>query len=183
MNHALTILAQTNEAPGGLAALGLDVKYFLFQLASFVIVLLVLRKWVFPKLVATLEERRLTVEKSLEQAKEAEASLNKAEKQITALLHEAQERAEGITDTAHKKSLEMIEAAESKASKRAQHIVTEAQAQIAADLRQARESLKQETAQLVAYATEQIIKEKVDVVKNGELINTALARASQENRK
>lgn len=183
MNHAFLILAQTTEAPSGIAALGLDVKYFLFQLISFVIVLLVLRKWVFPKLVATLEERRQTVEKSLEQAKEAEASLNKAEKQITALIHEAQERAEGITDTAHKKSVEMIEAAETKANQRAQHIVTEAKAQMEADLRTARASLKQETAQLVAYATEKIIKEKVDAAKNGELINTALARAGQENRK
>lgn len=180
MNSALLILAQTSDAPSGIAALGLDVRYFLFQLLSFVIIFLVLRKWVFPPLVATLEERRKTIEQSLEQAKATEAALHKAEKQVAAILHEARSQAEDMRDAAHKEATKMVEAAEAKATQRAQHIVAEAKTQMAADLRTARESLKKETAQLVAAATEQIISEKIDPAKDAKLIERALSAAAKE---
>jgi F0F1-type ATP synthase membrane subunit b/b' len=46
------------SSSGGISSLGLNVKSFVFQLITFLIVLAILRRWVFPKLVATLEERR-----------------------------------------------------------------------------------------------------------------------------
>ena len=111
------------EQPSGIGALGLDVKYFLFQLIAFVIVLLVLRKWVFPRLVATLEERRQTVEQSLEHAKRTEEAMHKAEKQIAAMLHQARGQAEDVIGASHKQASSLIEAAEAKAAQRAEHIV------------------------------------------------------------
>lgn len=180
MNSTLFIFAQTPDAPSGIAALGLNVQYFLFQLISFVIVLLVLRRWVFPKLIATLEARRAAVEQSLEQAKEIEVSMHKAEKQIAAMLHEARSQAEDVVDAAHKEAAKMVEAAEAKATQRAQHIVAEAKTQMETELRAARESLKKETAQLVAAATGQIIQEKVDAAKDAALIARALQAASKE---
>lgn len=168
-------------APSGIGALGLNVKYFLFQLISFVIILLILRRWVFPKLVATLEDRRLAVEQSLNQAKETEAAMRKAEKQVAAILHEAQTQASDIVDSAKKEATKTIEAAEGKAIKQAEHIISEAKAQMNSELSKARVALKQETTKLVALATEQIVQEKVDSAKNSQLISKAIASAEKES--
>ena len=52
------------SSSSGISSLGVNLKSFIFQLITFLIVLLILRRWVFPKLVATLEERRKTLEEA-----------------------------------------------------------------------------------------------------------------------
>jgi F-type H+-transporting ATPase subunit b len=182
VNQLLTTLAHAESShaeAGGLAALGLDVKTFLFQLITFVLLLLILRKWAFPVLVKTLEDRRKAVEKSIDQAKQTEAALQNAEKQITQMLREARDQAEELVAAGHKEAAAMIEDAETKAAKRAEHIVRDAHTSMQNELSNARTALKQETAKLVAEATGVIIKEKVDARKNSELVTKAIAEVAK----
>lgn len=171
---------EATEAAGGIAALGLDWKAFLFQLISFVIVLLVLRKFVFGKLINTLEARQKAVDDSLKNAAETEEKLKNAEKTIAGMLSDARSESEALVAAGHKEAAQMVEAAESKAAKRAEHIVAEAKASMDVELGKAREALKKETALLVAAATEQIIGEKLDATKDAKLIDAALAKAAKE---
>ena len=69
------IAAETVEATGGLGSLGLNVKIFIAQLINFAIVVLVLWKWVYNPIVALLEKRQTTIEKSLKEAKEIEEKM------------------------------------------------------------------------------------------------------------
>jgi F-type H+-transporting ATPase subunit b len=183
-NMAASQAAETSheatEAAGGIAALGLDWKAFLFQLISFVIVLFILRKFVFGKLVATLEARQKAVDDSLKNAAETEEKLKSAEKTIAGMLSDARRESEELVAAGHKEAAQMVEAAESKAAKRAEHIVAEAKASMDVELGKAREALKKETALLVASATEQIIGEKLDATKDAKLIDAALAKAAKE---
>jgi F-type H+-transporting ATPase subunit b len=165
------------EASGGIAALGLNLQSFLFQLITFVIVLVVLRQFVFKKLVKTLDERRIAVESSLKHAEETEVKLKKSEETIAGLLADGRKQADDIVAAAHKEAVQMVEEAESKAVKRAEHIVAEAKSQMDVEVAKVRESLKTETAKLVAAATEQIIKEKLDPTKDAALIADALSQA------
>lgn len=167
------------EASGGLSALGLNVQAFLFQLITFVIVLLILRKFVFKKLVTTLEERRKAVEDSIENATKAETELKNVETKISALLKEAREEAETLVAAGQKEANQVIEAAEGKAKQKAEHIVKEAKAQMDVEVAKAQEALKAETARLVALATEQIIREKLDPTKDAALIKDAIQRAKE----
>lgn len=176
------VASETAAEAGGLSALGLDVKAFLFQLITFVLLLLVLRKWAFPVLVKTLEDRRKAVEKSIDQAKETEAAMKNAEKQIAQLLAEARDESAELVAAGHREATKMVEEAESKAAKRAEHIVKEAHAQMEHELNQARKALKQETAQLVAEATGLILKEKVDAKKNAELISKSLKSSEKDGK-
>ncbi len=169
---------QATEAAGGLSALGLDWKAFLFQLATFVIVLLILRKFVFGKLVATLDARQKAVDDSIKNAQATEAMLKDAEKTIAGMVADARKEADNLVVAGHKEAAQMVEAAESKAVKRAEHIVAEAKSQIDVELAKARESLKKETAKLVAAATEHIIREKLDLAKDAKLIDAALKERS-----
>lgn len=170
---------QATEAAGGIAALGLDWKAFLFQLISFVIVLLILRKFVFGKLVATLEARQKAVDDSLKNAAETEEKLKSAEKTIAGMLSDARKESEALVAAGHKEAAQMVEAAEAKAVKRAEHIVAEAKASMDVELSKARDALKKETMHLVAVATEQIIGEKLDATKDAKLIEAALSKAAK----
>lgn len=172
----LTLFA-TDANAGGLSALGLNVPSFLAQLATFVIVLLILRQFVFKKLVKTLEDRRVTVEKSITHAAEVETKLKKAQETIGEMLAEGRKQADDIIAAGHKEAAQMVEEAETKAAKRAEHIVAEAKSQMDVELAKARDTLKAETAQLVALATQHIIGEKLDAKKDEALIAKALAAA------
>lgn len=169
-----------SDSAGGLAALGLDWKAFLFQLITFVIVLLILRKFVFGKLVATLDARQKAVNDSINNARQTETKLKEAETTIASMMADARQEAETVIAASHKEAAQMIEAAEAKAAKRAEHIVAEAKNHLDVEIAKARESLKKETAQLVMAATEQVIREKLDAAKDGKLVDAAVKHAAKE---
>jgi len=178
--HVIPVISVVGEAQSSaLGALGLNVQSFLFQLITFALLLLILRKYAFPPIVKTLEERRKAVEQSIDQAKEAATRLETAEKQIEKMLVEARDEAQELVAAGHREAAKMVEEAEAKAATRAEHIVKEAHASMEHELNKARVALKHETAQLVAEATGLIIKEKVDAKKNAELISSALKSADK----
>lgn len=178
MNSVVTIFGQADQS-SSLGALGLNVQSFLFQLITFLLLLFILRKYAFPPLVKTLEERRKAVEQSIDQAKEAAAALEKAEQKIEGMLREARDQAEELVAAGHREAAKMVEEAEAKAAQRADHIVKEARATMDHELNKARDALKHETAQLVAEATGHIMREKVDAKKNSELITKALSAVAK----
>jgi F-type H+-transporting ATPase subunit b len=163
------------EPTGGIAALGLDAKAFVFQLLTFILVLLFLRKYVYGKLVDTLEARRTEVLGSLEAAKQATDDLEKAEAKIEKLLAEARQESADIVATAHKEAVALVEEAESKAQKKAEHIVHEAKAELDGEVLKARTVLQKEAKALVAEATEKIIGQKLTGPADEKLIEQALA--------
>jgi F-type H+-transporting ATPase subunit b len=162
------------ESAGGLSSLGLNVQSFIFQLITFVIVLWILRKYVYGRLVDTLEARREAVLESLAKADESAKQLEQAEQKVAELIKEARSEAENIVAVAHKEATKMVEDAEEKAGKRAEHIVESAETRLAHEVTEAREMLRKETAQLVAAATEKIIRQKLDPKTDGKLIEAAL---------
>lgn len=168
---AFTLFAET---AGGIGALGINLQGFLFQLVTFVLVLLILRKFVYHRLVSTLEERRMAVEKSLDQAKETATELEQTREKIVAMLKQAQAEANDIIATGQKEATTTIEAAETKARKTAEHIIDEAHTQLTAETEKARQQLKKETAQLVALATERVIGQKLDAQTDRQLIEQAI---------
>lgn len=174
--HVAEQATHAAESAGGLAALGINWQGFLFQLITFVIVFLILRQFVLKKVFVVLENRRKAVDDSLKHAAQTEQKLKSVEADITTMLGEARKQADDIIAASHKESASMVEAAEAKAVKRAEHIVFEARAQLTNDIAQARADLKVETAQLVAVATEKIIGEKLDAKKDATLIERALGK-------
>ena len=166
--------AHATESAGGLSALGLNWQSFLFQLITFVIVLLILRKFVFGKLVATLDSRQKAVEDSIKNAQETEEKLKNAETTIAGLIADARKEADDIIARSHKEATTMISEAEEKAKARAEQIIADARSQFENEVVKARQALKKDTIELVALATEKVVKEKLDARKDAELIKEAL---------
>ena len=174
MNSLTTFAA---EQAGGIAALGLNVQSFVFNFITFVCVLVILRKFVYGKLVDTLEARRKAVEDSLDQATAAAKELEEAEKKVSAMLDEARASANDIVTLAHKEASAMVEEAETKAAKKAEHLIANAESRLKQDIEAARSELRHEAANLVALATEKVLREKVDSKTDQALIATALEEA------
>lgn len=176
MNSLTTFAA---EQAGGLSALGLNVQSFVFQLITFVIVLLLLRKYVYGRLVETLEARRKAVEDSLDKATEAAKELEQTEKKVGQMLDEARTEAQDIVALAHKEATAMVEEAEVKAGKKAEHMIAQAESRLKQDIEVARTELRHEAAGLVALATEKVLRQKVDSKTDKDLIAAALKEAGK----
>jgi F-type H+-transporting ATPase subunit b len=176
----LYILAatETEAASSGLfEALGIDLRLLLLQGIAFLILVWFLGKFVYPPLMKAIDERQAAIEQGTKAAEEAQEKAASTEADVNKMFKEARAQADEIVQTAHKEAVGMIEAAESKAKKRADHIVSEAKAQLEQDVAAARAALKADTAELVALATERIVKEKVDAKRDASLIERALKEA------
>lgn len=162
------------QASGGLGALGINLQGFVFQLITFVLVLLLLHRYVYKRLVDTLETRRQAVVDSLDSAKEAAVALEKSNERAAELMKEARKEAADVLALAKKEAAQVAEDAEEKASKKAEHLIEQAEARIHSDITAARLSLQSELVGLVAAATEKVIEQKLDAKADTKLIKDAL---------
>lgn len=166
--------AQEPSGSGSISAFNLNLKSFLFQLVTFLLVLLVLRRWVLPKLVSTLEQRRETLEKSLTQAKETEEALARAEARAEEILARARSQADESLRSAKKTAEGIVADAETVAAKRSQLIIEEVQAQLLQEKANLRLELRDELAELVADTAEKIIRQKLNNTSDRSLIERTL---------
>lgn len=171
---ASTEAAHEAASPGLLQALGIDGKLLVEQAIAFLILVAVLGKFVYPALTKAIDARRDQIEAGQKEAKEAAEALEKAEAKVGDMLADARKEADEIIARSHKEAGVMVADAEEKAKTRAEQIVSDARAQLDTDIAKARQALKKDTIELVALATEKIVKEKLDVKKDASLINDAL---------
>lgn len=171
---AVTEPAHQESNPGLLSALGIDGTLLLLQSLAFLVLVFILGKFVYPHLIKAIEARRDTLEEGARSAKKAAEELERVEQKVAEILRTARSEANEIVARGQKEATNVIETAEEKAIKRAEHIVVEAKAQMTNELNVAREALKKDTAELVALATEKIIREKLDANKDARLIETTL---------
>lgn len=163
-----------DSSSSGISSLGINLKSFIFQLITFVIVLLILRRWIYPKLVATLEERRKTLEDSLVQARQTEEVLQKAEAKADELLQAARAQADAALADAGTRADEIIAKGETAASERAVRIIKDAEAHLAQERQQLHDQLREELADLVAVATEKVLQAKINEREDRSLIERSL---------
>lgn len=165
------------SGPNLLSALGIDGTLLLMQAGAFLVLLLLLAKFAYPPILKAIENRRATIEAGIEKAKKAEADLQGVEQKVTEIIRTARTEASDIIAQSKHEATSLVEAAEKRASKRAEHIVAEAHAQMTTEVESARTMLRKEAAQLVVAATEKVVKEKIDARKDAALIETSLKKA------
>ncbi len=170
--------AEAERTASGIGALGINLQGFLFQLITFVLVLLLLKKFAYKRLVDTLESRRQAVIESLDNAKEAADALEKTNEKTAELMKQAKSEAGDIVALAQKEAAKSIEEAETKASKKADHLLEQAKSRIDSEVADARHELRGEIVELVAAATEKILQQKMDAKTDAALIKKALEEAA-----
>jgi F-type H+-transporting ATPase subunit b len=176
----IQLIPQFAESSGGISSLGVNLKGFLFQLITFLIVLMILRRYVFPKLIDTLEARRKALEDSLTQARATEEALAKAEEKATDLLNDARKQADSAIADAHKTAEEIISKAEGEGSDRAARIVRDAEDHLEQERQRLHDTLRTELADLVVQATEKVISHKLDAKSDADLIDKSIKELARD---
>ena len=175
----LTTLAATEEAVQEdiFTALGIDWRLLILQIVAFLILVWLLGKFVYPLLMKSVDERQKNIEEAAQAAKKAQESAAESEAETAELLAQARKEAAEIVSTAKVEATEMLSSSEEKARTTAEKIVADAHAQISKDIDKARRELHDETLDLIALATEKIVRKKLDKKSDEALITDALKEA------
>ena len=115
----------------------------------------------------------------MEQAKQTEETLAKAEAKAEEVVTKARSQADEALAEAKKTAASYITASEANAAERAALIIKDAQASLNEEREKLRQELRKELAILVADATEKVIDERLDINKDMSLIERALRGISR----
>lgn len=174
MSELISQFAAAESSGGGIGALGINVQGFIFQLITFVLVLLILRKYVFPKVVETMEKRREALEQSLVDARKTQEALAKAEEDVAKLLQEARAQADQALADAGTQAKEVIAKAEAAAEVQAARVLKEAREQIEQERRKLHDELKGELTDLVVATTSKVLRTKITSKEDTKLIENSI---------
>jgi F-type H+-transporting ATPase subunit b len=178
----MDILRQFAESSGApdeslVGMLGIDWKMLVFQIVAFLVMLLLLSKFVYPWLIKSVDERQKKIEIGAKAAAEAQDKALEAEKRISKLMSEARIEANEIVAAAKAEATETLNETEEKSRQLADRIATSAQKQIDKDVLAAKNALRGEMVELVALATEKVAGKVVSNKVNNELITDAVKDA------
>lgn len=158
MLNAITQFAQTASTDGDvLASLGIDWKLLVLQAIAFLVLVAVLAKFVYPIFLRILDERDEAARESAEAAEAAKNQAEKAQSEVDKLLTAARKDARDIVATAKDEASATVEAAEKRAAAKSEKLIADAREQLDKDIVAARKILHNDTIELVAQATEQVV--------------------------
>lgn|GEM_PF-2902786 len=135
-----------------LDGLGIDFTLLILQGIAFLLMVVVLAKYVYPVFMRIIDEREAKIEESTKAADEAKQTAEKAEQRVEAELKKARTAAAEIVATAKSEATAAIEKAEKNAKNRSERIVADAHESIDKEILKAREILKKDTLELVKQA-------------------------------
>ncbi|MBI3888974.1 F0F1 ATP synthase subunit B [Candidatus Saccharibacteria bacterium] len=180
MEYVLTQFASTESTSDGgiFGALGIDITMLVLQAIAFLILVVLLGKFVYPVLIKAVDDRQEKIEESVKAAQAAEEKAESAQENIAALLKEARKEAKEIVTTAKDEATAMVEASDKKAKQRSEKIVADAHEQIEKDVIAARKALHNDTIELVALATEKVIGKTMSSNVDDKVIAAAVKEAN-----
>ena len=141
--------------------MNIAVTLIIQGVAFFAVVLIVMR-YLWPPLMAAIEERRKKIAEGLAARSRAQKDLEEARVKAQDIIREARDKAVQIVDQASKRSAEIIEEAKGTALAEGQRIVTQAHEEIALDTTRAREGLRKQVASLAVQGASHLLQREID---------------------
>ena len=143
----------------------------IIQGVAFFLVVLVVMKFLWPPLMAAIEERRTKIAEGLAAGSRAQKDLDEAKVKAQEIIREARDKAVQIVDQAGKRSAEIVEEAKSTAIAEGQRIVTQAREEIALDTTKAREGLRKQVASLAVQGASHLLEREIDPAAHAALLD------------
>ena len=140
---------------------GLEWKYVVTQVFSFLILFGVLYKFGIKPTLSTMEERNKKIESGLRNAEETQVRLAAAATESAALIKTAQQQAQQVVDEARKMAKEFADRQQAEATARAADTLARAQQAIELEHRKMLDQARGEIARLVVKTTEQVLAKKL----------------------
>lgn len=163
-----------------LSQFGIDWRLFVAQLLNFLILLWILRRFVYPPLVKLLRERHERIERGVAEAEEASQAKVRAQAQAEVLRREAEANAQQIVADALRTAEEHRHASVLKAKEEAAAVVAEAKRRLADEGRAAVAEAEAKLADLVVAAAEQVVGATMTAPHQRKVVEAAVAKAVAE---
>jgi len=145
------------------------------QMLVFAVLIFGTMKWIWPPLLAAMEERSRKIAEGLAAAEKGEQALGEARGQADAIIREARERASQIIDHAQHRANELVEQAKAAAGIEGARLIAAAQQQIELETTHARESLRREVAGIAVGAAAKLLGREIDARKHADLLDQLAA--------
>ncbi len=157
-----------------ISKLGIEWKLLLAQIVNFVILFLVLKKFLYKPLLNFMNNRRQKIADGLDKARRGEEEFAKIaelrEKELAKIQKEAEVLIQKAKEIGDKKQQEILKEAEEKTKK----IIEDAKGRIEIEKEKMLKEVRQEIASLVVNATEKILREKISSDKEKQFIDEAI---------
>jgi F-type H+-transporting ATPase subunit b len=162
-------------APAGVVTIDGTV---IVELITFLAMLAILARYVYPEIVKAAEARQQVIAKQLKDAEKAQADAEARLKEAEAQLNEARKSAQGLIEAATKSAEQLRQEMRQKAEVESKRTVEAARKEIETERDRAVRSVRDEVAGLVVTATEKVIGETLDDSKHRQLIEKAIAEVA-----
>ena len=151
-----------------------DSGLVIWMFVAFVILFIVLRKWGWPVIIKMMESRADTIDKGVEDAKEARRQLDNARAEAEKFMAEARKQQAEILSDAQMKT-QIIDEAKVEASKEAQKVMDAAKVSIQQSQKEAELQLKNEVSKFALDIAEKVMRKEMKSDKaQSELVNKLL---------
>jgi len=144
------------------------------ELITFLVMLAILARYVYPEIVRVAEARQRAIAEQLQEAEKSRVDAEARLKEAQAKLEDARKTAQGVIDAASKSAEQLRAEIKEKAEDEAKRTTESARKEIEAERDRALQSVRGEVAGLVVAATEKVIGETLDVTKHRQLIERAI---------
>ncbi len=154
----------------------MNINLTLFgQMIAFVCFVVFCMKYVWPPLLAAMQEREKKIADGLAAADRANHDLELAQQKVVERLAQAKTEAAGIVDSANKRANQIVEEAKTNAKVEAERVKTSAMAEIEQETNRAREQLRSQVAALSLAGAEKVLGKSIDREAHSELVNQLAA--------
>jgi len=158
--------------------IGINLPVLLAQTVNFVVLLFLLRLFVYKPVLNMLDQRRARIEEGLNAAQRGQESAAEAEKAAQAELETARREGQTIVQNAQQVAQRIQEEGRAAAAQQTEVMLERARGEIALERDQAIAELRREFGNLTITAAEKVIGQSLDRNAHQRLIEQALAESS-----
>ena len=146
------------------------------QMISFAILIWFTVKFIWPPLMAAIEERQQKIAEGLAAAAHAQKNLAPSQDKANEELNLARTKANEIIDQAHQRANQIIDTAKNDAVAEANRQKALAEAEIAAAANRAKEDLRRQVSVLAVSGAEKLLRREIDASAHKALIDDLAAQ-------
>ncbi|MBU4298658.1 F0F1 ATP synthase subunit B, partial [Patescibacteria group bacterium] len=154
---------------------GINWKILLGQIINFLLVLYLLKRFALKPFLKTLTERKEKIERGIEKTAEAEKRIKVIEQGKEKILKESREKANLILRKSEERGKEKEEEILKRTEEEKMRILAEAKRLGQIEVNKMKGEFSKKNLELVLNLTEKILKEKVDLKKDSEIIKSFLS--------
>jgi F-type H+-transporting ATPase subunit b len=158
--------------------IGINLPVLVAQTVNFVVLLTLLKLFVYKPVLNMLDQRRARIEEGLNAAQHGQESAAEAEKAAQAELDTARREGQNIVQNAQQAAQRLQEEGRVAAAQQTEAMLERARSEIGLERDQAIAELRREFADLTIAAAEKIIGQSLDRGAHQRLIEQALAESS-----